>query len=66
MTKGKFLFLLATFGAAAFFLRRRESSRESADLYYEDGSMFSLKPDASNIGDLFSLAGEFFRTIKKP
>ena len=62
MSKGRFFLVLIAIGSALLFWRRRRRSRARVDLYYADGSMISLAPEAPETGELFSLASEIAGT----
>ena len=64
MSKIRFIMLLVAFGSAVFFWRRKNRSRGRVDLYYADGSMITLAPEAPNAAELFSLAGEILSGTK--
>ncbi|MGI9657960.1 MAG: DLW-39 family protein [Gaiellaceae bacterium] len=64
MSKGRLALLLVAIGSAAFFWRRRHRSRDRIDLYYADGSMISLAPDAPDTQELFSLATDIAGAAK--
>jgi hypothetical protein len=52
----KAVLLLAAAGAAVAYLRRRRPSPERVDLYFEDGSMFSLAGDSGQADRLVQLS----------
>jgi hypothetical protein len=58
LSKGRFLVLLVAIGSAIFFWRRKNRSPERVDLYYADGSMITLAPEAPDTVEIFSLARE--------
>ena len=64
MSKGRVVLLLVAIGSAVLFWRRRQRSRDRVDLYYADGSMISLAPDAPETQELFSLATDIAGAAK--
>ena len=64
MSKGRFVLVLVAIGSAVVFWRKRHRSRERVDLYYADGSMISLAPEAPETAELFALAGDIAGAAK--
>ena len=50
--------------AGAAFIRRQSAHRERADLYYEDGSMLSLKNGSPGADRLLPLARDVIRKTR--
>ena len=50
--------------AGAAFVRRQAAQRDRVDLYYDDGSMFSLTNGAPGADRLLHLAREILRTAQ--
>ena len=62
----KLVLALLAVGSLVFFLRVCRRRREHIDLYYDDGSMVSLKPGTLEAGRVVPYASDALRAAREP